>query len=143
MADGWPSGTDPGTHAWHGVGVRPLLCRHHGGELEIPLYPAHRFLNADYVVFDCGGMAFSEAESLASNAIVRREDSHCTTTDSDLLHGGNGMVRANGGRSLRSPTLFLGALLLVVAPLLGDANERRVTKLADDVYAIEHKYLND
>jgi hypothetical protein len=35
--------------------------------------------SADYVVFDRGGMVFSEAESLASNAIVRREDSHCTT----------------------------------------------------------------
>jgi cyclase len=52
------------------------------------------------------------------------------------------MVRANGGRSLRSPILFLGTLL-VAAPLFGDANERRVTKLADEVYAIEHKHLND
>jgi cyclase len=53
------------------------------------------------------------------------------------------MVRANSGRSLRSPILFLGALLLVAAPLFGVANERRVTKLADEVYAIEHKHLND
>ena len=66
MADGWPSGTDPGAHAWHCVGVRPLLCRHHGCELEVPLCSAHGFLNADYVVFDRGGMVFSEAESLAS-----------------------------------------------------------------------------
>jgi hypothetical protein len=39
-------------------------------------------------VFKRGGMVFSEAESLASNTIVRREDSHCTTRDSDLSHGG-------------------------------------------------------
>jgi hypothetical protein len=43
------------------VGVRCLLCRHHGCELEIPLYPSYRFLNGDYSVFDCGSMAFSEA----------------------------------------------------------------------------------
>jgi hypothetical protein len=38
-----------------------LLCRHHGCELEIPLYPPYRFFNRHYSVFDCGGMAFSEA----------------------------------------------------------------------------------
>jgi hypothetical protein len=37
-----------------------LLCRHHGCELEIPLYPPYRFFTIDYCVFDCGGMAFSE-----------------------------------------------------------------------------------
>jgi hypothetical protein len=47
-----------------------LLCRHHGGELEIPLYPAHRFLNRDYNLFDCGGMASSEAGFQVSIAIV-------------------------------------------------------------------------
>ena len=31
----------------HCVGVRPLLCRHRGCELEIPLYHTHRFLNPD------------------------------------------------------------------------------------------------
>jgi hypothetical protein len=38
-----------------------LLCRHHGCELEIPLYPPYRFLRGDYGVFDCRGMAFSAA----------------------------------------------------------------------------------
>ena len=38
MAARWPSGSDSGAHAWHCLGVRPLLCRHHGSELEIPLY---------------------------------------------------------------------------------------------------------
>jgi hypothetical protein len=38
-----------------------LLCRHHGCELEIPLYPPYRFLSGDYGVFDCGSMAFSAA----------------------------------------------------------------------------------
>ena len=57
----WPSGRDFGGHARHCVGYRSLLCRHHGCELEIPLYPPYRFFNRDYSVFDCGGMAFSEA----------------------------------------------------------------------------------
>ena len=29
--------------------------------LEILFYSSHRFLNRDYIMFDCGGMAFSEA----------------------------------------------------------------------------------
>ncbi len=47
-------------HAHHCVGVRPLLCRHHGFELEILFYYSHRFLNRDYLMFDCSGMALSE-----------------------------------------------------------------------------------
>jgi hypothetical protein len=43
------------------MGAPPLLCRHHGCELEIPLYPPYRFLNSDYSVFDCGSTAFSAA----------------------------------------------------------------------------------
>jgi hypothetical protein len=43
------------------VGVRPLLCRHHGFELEILFYYSHRFLNRDYTLPDCCGMAFREA----------------------------------------------------------------------------------
>ena len=39
-------------------------------ELEIPLYPAHRFLNRDYSMFDGGGMTFREAGFHASVAIV-------------------------------------------------------------------------
>ena len=61
VAARWPSGRDFGGHARHCVGSRSLLCRHHGCELEIPLYPPYRFFNRDYSVFDCGGMAFSEA----------------------------------------------------------------------------------
>ena len=61
VAARWPSGRDFGGHARHGVGFRSLLCRHHGCELGIPLYPPNRFFNRDYSVFDCGGMAFSEA----------------------------------------------------------------------------------
>jgi hypothetical protein len=40
-----------------------LLCRHHGCELEIPLYHTHRFLNRDYIMFDCGGMCWSKYPS--------------------------------------------------------------------------------
>lgn len=43
----------------------------------------------------------------------------------------------------RSFFLSLAALLIVAGPLLGDANERQVTKLADGVYAIQHKSAAD
>jgi hypothetical protein len=42
------------------VGSRFLFCRHHGCELEIPLYRPDRFFDGDYGVFDCGGVALSE-----------------------------------------------------------------------------------
>jgi len=45
------------------VVVRGLLCRHHGGELAIPLYLAYCFFSGDYVVFDCGSIAFSAADN--------------------------------------------------------------------------------
>jgi hypothetical protein len=48
-----------------------LLCRHHGFELEILFYYSHRFLNRSYIMFDRGGMAFSEAGFQTSGAIVR------------------------------------------------------------------------
>src|SRR3984893_1984061 len=71
MAARWASGSDLCAPAADCVGVRPLLCRHHGCELEIPLYPTRRFLNRDYIMFDCGGMAFREAGFHAPIAIVR------------------------------------------------------------------------
>jgi hypothetical protein len=43
-----------------GVGARHLLCSSHSFELEIRLHHPHRFLNPDYSVFDCGGVALSE-----------------------------------------------------------------------------------
>ncbi len=42
-----------------------------------------------------------------------------------------------------SLVLSLVALLMAAGPLFGDTNQRQVTKLADGVYAIEHKDLND
>jgi len=53
-----PSAGDFGAHARHCLGVRPVLCRYHGCELEIPLYATYRFLNGDYAVPDFGGVAF-------------------------------------------------------------------------------------
>src|SRR6266404_1259801 len=73
MAARRPSGSDFGAHARHCVGVRSLFCRHHSCELEIPFCHTHRFLDRDYIMFDCGGMAFSEADFHASVAIVRSE----------------------------------------------------------------------
>ena len=62
VAARWPSGGDFGGHARHCVGFRSLLRRHHDCELEIPLCPPDRFFNRDYGVFDCSGVAFSEAD---------------------------------------------------------------------------------
>jgi hypothetical protein len=45
-----------------------LLCRHHGCELEIPLYRSYGFFNRNYSVFDCGGMAFSEVNLTAGRS---------------------------------------------------------------------------
>ena len=61
MATRWPSSRDLGAHAQHRVGVRSLLCRHHGYKLEIPLHPSYRLFRRDHGLFDCGGMAFHEA----------------------------------------------------------------------------------
>ena len=61
MAASTSSGGNFGADAGYCVGVRGVLCRHHGGELEIPLYATRRFLDADYILLECGGMAFSKA----------------------------------------------------------------------------------
>jgi len=60
VAAGRTSGRDFGTRAQHCVGARHLLCSSHSFELEIRLHHSHRFLNPDYSVFDCGGVALSE-----------------------------------------------------------------------------------
>ena len=43
------AGRDAGAHARHCVGVRPLLCRHHGCELDVPLYHTRRVLNRRFI----------------------------------------------------------------------------------------------
>ena len=53
------------------------------------------------------------------------------------------MIRTYDPGLLRSFYLSLGALLIAATPLFGDTGERQVTKLADGVYAIQHKNLND
>src|SRR3984893_6591308 len=60
VAAGRTSGRDLGTRAQHCVGARHLLCSRHSFELGIRLHHPHRFLNPDYSVFDCGGVALSE-----------------------------------------------------------------------------------
>ncbi len=64
------SGRKSGAHAWHCVGVRSLLCRRHGGELAISIHHTHRFLNRDYLMSVCGGLALSEAGFPTRSAIV-------------------------------------------------------------------------
>src|SRR5258705_6314242 len=86
MAARWPSGSDFGAHARHCVGVRSLFCRHHSCELEIPFCHTHRFLNGDYIMFDWGGMAFSETDFHASVAIVRSEVSTALSTAAIACH---------------------------------------------------------
>jgi cyclase len=56
------------------------------------------------------------------------------------------MVRIHDPAIRRCFFLSLVALLLAVGSALGDSaetNQRRVSQLADGVYAIEHKNLND
>ena len=53
------------------MGIRRLLCRHHGCELEIPLYHPHCFLNLDHAMFDCGGVAFKETGFHGSSETVK------------------------------------------------------------------------
>ena len=69
---GGPSPRVFGAHARHCVGLRPLLCRHHSSELEILFYYSHHFLARGHIMFDRGGMAFSEAGFQGSVAIVKR-----------------------------------------------------------------------
>ena len=45
--------------------------------------------------------------------------------------------------SLSPGFLLLGALLIAAGPLFADSGERQVTQLADGVYAIRHKNMND
>src|SRR5208283_1419874 len=70
VADGRPSGRNFGGHARHSMGACPLLCRRDDFELDILLHLTYRFLNPDYCVFDCCGMALSEA-NLKPLACVR------------------------------------------------------------------------
>jgi glyoxylase-like metal-dependent hydrolase (beta-lactamase superfamily II) len=53
------------------------------------------------------------------------------------------LTRTHDSGWLRWFFLLLAALLLAVGSLFGDTNERRVTKLADGVFAIEHPSSND
>jgi len=77
VAAGRTSGRDFGKRAKHCVGARHLLCSSHSFELEIRLHHPHRFLNPDYSVFDCGGVAFSEAGFLCP-ALDARKNAHIT-----------------------------------------------------------------
>src|SRR5258705_2683523 len=86
MAARWPSGSDFGAYGAQCVGFRYLFCRHHSCELEIPFCHTHRFLNRDYIMFDCGGMAFSETDFHASVAIVRSEVSTALSTAAIACH---------------------------------------------------------
>ena len=58
-------GRDSGPHAPHRVGVCSLFCRRDDLELEILLHLAYRFLNPDYGVFGCCGMAFREGKLIS------------------------------------------------------------------------------
>lgn len=60
VAVGRTSDRNSGKSAKHTVGAHYLLCSRYNLELEIRLHRPHRFLNPDYGVFDCGGVALSE-----------------------------------------------------------------------------------
>jgi cyclase len=53
------------------------------------------------------------------------------------------LMRNHSPRLRRSLFFALVALLIGASSLFADSNERQVTKLADGVYAIQHKNLND
>jgi hypothetical protein len=63
-----------------------LLCRHHGCELEISLYPPYCFFSRDYSVFGCGSVAFSEANSNITMNIYAHVKTALTTAL--MCHGG-------------------------------------------------------
>jgi hypothetical protein len=71
MATRWPPGSKLGAHARHSLGLRLLLCGHHGRELEVSLHLTHRLLNRDHTLFGHGGMAFNKAVNDRSIAIAR------------------------------------------------------------------------
>jgi cyclase len=53
------------------------------------------------------------------------------------------VIRSDGRCLIQSLLVSFTIFFLSISPLLAEPNERRVTKLADGVYAIEHKDLND
>jgi cyclase len=53
------------------------------------------------------------------------------------------VIRSHGRCLVQSFLVSFTIFFLFISPLLAEPNERRVTKLADGVYAIEHKDLND
>jgi CubicO group peptidase (beta-lactamase class C family) len=53
-------------------GIRPILCRDHGGELETPFYPAHRFFNRGCGIVKKSGMAFLEPVTCSSESATWR-----------------------------------------------------------------------
>jgi len=50
--------------------VRSLFCSHHHYQLEISFCRANSFLDHCYIVFDCGGVGWSEARFSFRGAIV-------------------------------------------------------------------------
>jgi cyclase len=53
------------------------------------------------------------------------------------------VIRSDGCGLVQSLLASFTIVFLFISPLRAEPNERRVTKLADGVYAIEHKDLND
>ena len=52
-----PSGEELNGDAGYCVGSCSLFCRHHGSELEIPLYYLYRAFHGGYGLFHCWGVA--------------------------------------------------------------------------------------
>jgi hypothetical protein len=76
------------------VGVRLLLCRYHGCELEIPVCPTYCFLNPDYTVFDFGCMAFAQL-GLAFACIAKQlhwQDSNLAPQALSVKRGSGGVI---------------------------------------------------
>jgi hypothetical protein len=118
--------------------MRRLLRRDHGSELEISLYPADRFFNRDYGMFDCSGVALIEAVTSPVNPhISKARDSNCPTaqtqrnsTNTKLNQtqpNSTNRLTACRGRITLSGYLAMGELRPVSTPSLELLSRRKAT----------------
>jgi hypothetical protein len=106
--------------------MRRLLRRDHGSELEISLYPADRFFNRDYGMFDCSGVALIEAVTSPVNPhISKARDSNCPTAQTQ--RNSTNRLTACRGRITLSGYLAMGELRPVSTPSLELLSRRKAT----------------
>jgi hypothetical protein len=105
LAVRWPAGSHAGAHARHRVGIRPVLRRHYGCELEVPLCHTHRVLNRDYRLLERGSMDFSEAGRFLTPCDPHDENQEATPAGPTRSIG-CGLVRESPKLIRESPKLI-------------------------------------